>query len=431
MLQRTALEASPLADLHELATEVGLEGFRKLRKADLIDRLLDAPSSDAGANGSRSKAEPAPKAPKAKVADTPRDEDEDDDDRGGRRSRGRSRRGGRDDDAPSGDRDRGERSERGDRGGRERDRSERDRDRDDSSEDRQAEGVVEVLAGGTGFIRVKHPEQTDDDVYVSAAQIRRCELVTGDRIGGPFRAPRRSERFPSLVRVETINGKPAEEVAGDGVRFTDAAATYPAERFELGADADVTLKAIEWLAPIGRGSRVVVHGAAHSGKTEVLRKLVTALAKTEGLDLQVVLAGARPEEVTAWSETDGLQLVSAPLGASLEQQNTAIERAVDQARRVAQRGGDAVVVIDSIGELAPHVARRTLASARNLVDGGSVTIIAAAPVPVGGETTLIALDAAAAGGARFDLQRSSTLRPDLLVGPEGAAAIQEARSKAS
>ena len=116
--------------------------------------------------------------------------------------------------------------------------------------------------------------------------------MSGDRIGGPLRAPRRSERFPSLIRVDTINGRPADEVA-EGTRFEDLPAEFPAERFELGSE-DPTVKAIEWLTPFGKGSRVVLAGPARSGKTEALRRLAGALAGLEGIDVSLVLAGVRP-----------------------------------------------------------------------------------------------------------------------------------------
>ncbi len=422
MLQREALEASPLADLHELAAEIGLEGFRRLRKADLIDRLLDS----AGAKST-------PAAPTT----TDRDDDRDEDAPRTRRRRGRgSKAADRDGtDAPTADDRpaRDERPARDDRPARDERpaRGDRDRDRGDDASDaeRQVEGTVEVLANGTGFIRLNHPEQSDEDIYVSAAQVRRCELVSGDKIGGPYRTPRRSERFPSLIRVETINGRSADEVAGEATRYDDLPSLPPTQRFEFGSD-DVTLKAIEWLAPIGRGSRVVIHGAAHAGKTEALRLLAGALKAIDGLDLQLVLAGARPEELTGWADDTGLAPTNtALLGSSLDAQTQAVERAIDQAKRLAQRGTDAVVLVDSVAELAPHIARRLLASARNLKDSGSVTIIATAPAPIGGETTLIALNASG-GGARFDLAGSSTLKAELLVGPEGAKAIEEAKAKA-
>ena len=119
--------------------------------------------------------------------------------------------------------------------------------------------------------------------------------MSGDRIAGPLRAPRRSERFPSLVRVDTINGRPADEVA-EGTRFEDLPVAFPSERFELGSE-DPTVKAIEWLTPFGKGSRVVIAGPARAGKTEALRRLAEALGALEGLEVSLVLAGVRPEEL--------------------------------------------------------------------------------------------------------------------------------------
>src|SRR5262249_48850426 len=146
-----------------------------------------------------------------------------------------------------------------------------------------------------------HPlEPSDDDVYVSAAQVKRCELVSGDRVCGPRRAPRRSERFASMVRIDTINGRPAEELA-DSARFEDLPAAYPQERFRFGSE-DPTIKAIEWLTPIGRGSRVAIVGGAGAGKTEALRRLAASFAAQDDLVLSLALAGARPEEVSGWGE---------------------------------------------------------------------------------------------------------------------------------
>src|SRR5207248_6079022 len=139
------------------------------------------------------------------------------------------------------------------------------------------------------------PEPSDQDVYISAAQVKRCELVSGDRVTGPRRAPRRSERFASLVRIDTINGSPAEEVA-DSTRFEDLPAAFPTERFRLGSE-DPTIKAIEWLTPFGQGSRVTIAGPARAGKTEALRRLAVTLAGHPDVHLSVALAGVRPEEV--------------------------------------------------------------------------------------------------------------------------------------
>jgi transcription termination factor Rho len=390
VLDRSALEQSPLADLHLLANELGVDGFRRLRKPELVDAILE-----------RQSGEPEPEA-----APPATDQDE----------------------APK-------RSRRGRRGGRGRRRDEEgdaalvDRDEPAPSgeerEDRVVEGTVELLSNGSGFLRLSPPEPTDDDVYISAAQVKRCELVSGDRIGGPVRAARRSERFPSLIRVDTINGRPAEEVA-EGTRFEDLPVAFPSERFELGSD-DPTVKAIEWLTPFGRGSRVVLAGPARAGKSEALRRLGAALSALENVEVSIVLAGVRPEEMGEWW-SDPLAALS--FAASADAQAQAVEQAIEQGRRVAARGSDAVVLIDTLEYLPPQAARRALAAARNIKDGGSLTVIATAPAPFGGETTVVALDAGLAALGRFpalDLAASGVVRPELLVGEAGAEAIAKTR----
>ena len=266
---------------------------------------------------------------------------------------------------------------------------------------------------------------------MSAAQVKRCELVPGDRISGPRRAPRRSERFASLIRIDTINGRPADEVA-DSTRFEDLPAAYPTDRFRLGAD-DPTIKAIEWLTPFGRGSRVTIVGAARAGKTEALRRLAATLAGQEDIQLSLVLAGVRPEEIADWQQGPVAPAAAVSFAASADAQAQTVERAVDQARRLAARGAHAVVLIDTLSGMSAHAARKLLASARNIADGGSLTLIATASEPLGGETTVIALDHVLASTGRFpalDLIASWTIRPELLVGDAGAEAIARARIEA-
>jgi transcription termination factor Rho len=415
VLDRGELEASSLADLHAIADQLGLDGFRRLRKAELIDRIVGEESDGAGP-----------------VDREPADRDASDDDGGvsdraprTRRRGGRSRRGGSsarasvdDQEAKPAARERG-------RGAPE------DAERAADNGERVVEGVVEVLGNGSAFLRIDPPEPSDGDVYVSAAQVRRCELVSGDRVAGPVRTPRRSERYPSLVRVEQINGASADTVAG-GARYEDLPVDYPTERFAL-ESKDATLGAIEWLTPFGRGSRVLIVGPPRAGKTETLRALLGALSGRDGLELSVVLAGARPEEIGAWQAGEPAPVASVSFAASPDTQAQAVERALDAAKRVAARGGDAVVLIDGLDGLPPHAARKSLAAARNLREGGSLTLIATATHPLGGESTVIALDVALTSTGRqpiLDLAASGTIRPELLVGDDGAAAILKARADA-
>ncbi len=464
VLTRSSLEGSPLADLHVLAGELGLDGYRRLRKADLVQAILeaqpggapeeepaaeksttdeDAPARPARRRGGRSRTrnrdddteQLAAGKPSYGDSDAEADEDPDVTDAVAeeRPARSRRSRGGRD---RGGREDRGDREERGGReprGGREErgGREDRGRDEGDTSDDGAlVTGTVDLLGNGSGFLRVSPPEPSDDDVYISAAQVRRCELVSGDRVAGPVRAPRRSERYPSLIRIDTINDRPADEVA-EGTPWDELACGYPTERFALGSD-DATLKAIEWLTPIGRGSRVTITGGPLAGKTEALRRLAAALDALDDVEVSLVLVGARPEELGTLPE--GLVAAAAlPLGSSPDAQGQAVDRAIDAGKRVAARGGHAVVLIDSLAIVPVPAARKALGAARAIVDGGSLTVIAVAAEPVGGETTLIALDVTLAGTGRLpslDLVGSGTLRPELLVGDAGAEAIAQARAAA-
>lgn len=465
VLERSELDASPLADLHAIADQIGLDGFRRLRKADLIDAILERSGNGSDGAGSgeedeaaeaerparrrgvgrsrRGRAAAEPDKQESEKQEDGEQEGEEQDEAGERgEGRGRERRAPRE---RAGARERVGRRERdggreGDggresgrerEGGRERDGRGREGARERAAE-REVEGVVELLGNGSAFLRVSPPEPSDEDVYISAAQVRRCELVSGDRVGGPVRSRRSSERYASLARVDTINGASAESVA-EGTRYEDLPVAYPSERLELDA-GDATLSAIEWLTPIGRGSRALITGASRAGKTEVLRRIRDALSGREGLELMVVLSGVRPEEIAAWREGESAVTPAAALNfaASADQQGQTVEHVVETAKRVAARGGDVVVLIDCLDGLHPHVARRALSCARNLAEGGSLTVIATASQTFGGESTVIALDVALTSTGRppLDLAASGTVRPELLVGEDEAQAITRARATA-
>ncbi|MEA2315228.1 MAG: transcription termination factor Rho [Solirubrobacteraceae bacterium] len=430
VLERSELQASSLSDLHAIADQLGIEGFRRLRKAELINSILGDDS------GSAEDTADAADAPDAAQQDAPGD-GETPEPRARRRRPVRVRRSRAAAEEQEPDEGAREGSKPRERAPRRAPASETGGERSAAAEPaeedggRVADGVVEVLGNGSAFLRVDPPEPSDADVYISAAQVRRCELVSGDRVSGPVRTPRRSERYPSLVRVEAINGAPADTVS-DGSRYDELAVDYPQERLALGSD-DPTLKAIEWLTPLGHGSRAVIVGARHSGKTETLRRLLDALGGREELNVTLVLAGARPEEIEQWREGSVAPTAALTFAASPDSQDQAVERALDGARRIASRGSNALVLIDGLDGLHPHAARKALAAARNLRESGSLTIIATASRPLGGETTVIALDGALTSTGRqpiLDLVNSGTLRAELLVGEDGAEAITKARAAA-
>jgi transcription termination factor Rho len=478
VLDRAALEESPLADLHALASELSIDGYRRLRRDDLIDAILerqggaDADDEPAVKPTRGSRRSRSSKAAEAVAADDaaedelaavqaeehePTEEEE--------TERGSARAEAEEEEQPSGRRRRGRRGGRGrgaSRAERAAEDAEAESDGEDAGpergnaepadaeaaepvaaesegaepeaaeEDQAVEGVVELLPNGSGFLRVSPPEPSDDDVYISAAQVKRCELVSGDRVAGPRRGPRRSERFASLVRIDTINGRPSAELVS-GTRFEDLPAAFPDERLQL-ASEDPTIRAIDTFAPFGKGSRVTIVGGPRAGKSEALRRIAAALDGREDIQLSIALAGVRPEEIGEWRQGPVEPIHALSFAASSDAQDNAVELVIDQARRIASRGAHAVVLIDTLEWLHPHAARRALAAARKIVDGGSLTVIATAPKPLGGETTVIVLDAMRRSLGQFptlDVGASGTIRPELLVGEAGAQEILAARQRAA
>jgi transcription termination factor Rho len=431
VLSRDALEASPLADLHAIASELGVDGFRRLRKADLINTIVVhqggeavEAEADTDADTDADAAEARPRRSRRGGRGRSRTRDADEGEGGSEVAEAEAEAEAETDDADVTDAVEAPRPRRARRPRRDEEPVAEER------EERVVEGVVELLGNGSGFVRVAPPEHSDDDIYISAAQIRRCELVSGDRVSGPVRRPRRSERYPSLVRVDTINGASADEVA-EVTPFAELPAAFPTQALDLGGDP--ALEAVARLAPIGRGSRVTIAGAPRSGKTELLRRLAAALSGQDGLELSLVLIGVRPEELHEAKEGPVEPTGALSFAAGNEAQSQALERAIDTAKRLAARGGDAVLLVDTLDGVHPPSARKALAAARNIVDGGSLTVIATASRPLGGETTVVALDATRAATGAFpalDPVASGTLRPEALVGDDGAKAILEARAEA-
>jgi transcription termination factor Rho len=318
--------------------------------------------------------------------------------------------------------------------------------------------VIEVRDNGSAFLRLHPPGPSDDDVYIAPAQVKRCELVSGDKVTGPVRRPRRSERHPSLARIETVNGesadnrgpaetadRPSQRSARRGTRSSapkddqkavTPAPAFPTQPLALGA-ADPMVAAVEALAPLGLGSRAVIVGASRTGKTELLRRMLAAVANRGELGVSLALVGVRPEEIAEWQSGPVKPVGAVSFAASAESQGQAVQQALEAAERDAARGRHAVLFIDTLDGPPGDVARKALASAHTAAapgarsGSGSVTVIGTALRPFGGETTVIALDVGKAASGQFpalDVMACGTLRPELLVGEDGARAIARAHA---
>jgi transcription termination factor Rho len=381
VLDRSELEQSHLADLHAIASELGIEGYRRLSRDALIDAIL---AGDGGQGGDEPAAEEEKPAP-------------------GRRRGLRLRRGRDEEKEDSDDHDDGAEVvlPEGDDSESTADEPKTKRKEEEKEPEDVRSGVLDILPGGSGFMREDAFVHAREDVYVSPAQIRRCELRAGDELSGPVRPPRRSERYPSLVRVETVNGQPAEATA-DRAHFDDLTPTFATDALE-------TVHGL----PFGKGSRVAIGGPPGAGATRLLREVTEAL---EGdLDVLVVLAGVRPEEVTEWKRAEKLTVAGGGFDRPPDELAQIAEMAIEHAKRIAERGGDAIVIIDGLDALAPAAARRVFGAARNTEEAGSLTVVAA--TGSGGElqrlaTTRVVL----APDGTLDAAASGTLRGELLSG---------------
>jgi transcription termination factor Rho len=377
-----------LADLHELAAERGISGYRLLRREELIERLSEssgfrlrrllgrrrreepeersivAPSAD----------EPARVEPSAEAAPAEDGGEEAEEERERRRRRRRGRRGGRRGRERLADlEEREERAEPAEAG----------EDEAEPEATEQVSGVLEITRQRHGFLRGEGLAARDDDVYVSASQVRRCALRSGDLVTGPARPPRRGERHRALVRVEQVNGgEPPQDGRPSFESLTPAA---PSRLLRL-QDPEPLVRAVRALVPLAYGQRVLVRAAPRSGRTTLLRGLARAIAAAGEARVIVLLIDERPEEVPAWREAaPGVELALAPADLAPAEQVRVAQLALERARRLAEAGEDAVLLCDSLSRLAVAAGgvaevKRLFGSGRELAEegAGSLTVIATA-----------------------------------------------------
>ena len=327
-------------------------------------------------------------------------------------------------------------------------------------------GVIEILSDGFGFLRAAEYSflPGPDDVYVSPSQIRKFNLRTGDMITGTVRAPKENERYFALTKVGSVNGDDPE-AARDSVLFESLTAVHATRSLKIagpssagpssaapGGVDDLTARAVDLLAPLGRGQRVLVEGPARSGKTTVLRSVAQGLSAFHpDVHVMIVLVAERPEDVTEIEQSLSAEVLATTFDEPDSRHVQVAEMAVERARRRAEHKKDVVVLLDSLNKLvqATHATvtscgrttagydavavqrvRRLLGAGRALREGGSLTMVATLQtdgVPPQGslegafhgtENASIVLDGDAALSGLFpalDPIRTRTHRAELLV----------------
>lgn len=315
-------------------------------------------------------------------------------------------------------------------------------------------GVLEIVQDGIGFLRSDHLLPGDEDVYVSQSQIRRFGLRTGDMVIGQVRPPKDTEKYYGLLRVEAVNGLDPE-AAKLRPDFDKLTPIFPDVQFKLETKQNImATRVLDILAPIGKGQRALIVSPPKAGKTTLLKQVANAISENNPeAHLMVVLIGERPEEVTDVDRSVDAEVFASTFDDDIENQTRVAEMSLQRAKRLVEGGKDVVILLDSITRLAraynlvvPPSGRtltggfdpaalappkRFFGAARNLEEGGSLTIIATCLVDTGSRMDDLIFEEFKATGnmeahmnrkladrriyPAIDWERSSTRREELLI----------------
>jgi len=365
------LETKPLSDLHEMAKEVDLPGFARLRKQDLILKLAHGPTEQPG--------------------------------------------------------------------------------------NVYSSGILDIVSDGFGFLRSERMLPSPDDVYVSQSQIRRFGLRTGDRVAGQVRPPKENERYYSLLRVELINGIDPE-IARNRPHFDQLTPIFPNKQYKLSTDPHIlSTRLVDLVSPIGRGQRGLIVSPPKAGKTMLMKSIANGITSNHPeVHLMVLLVGERPEEVTDMRRSVKGEVISSTFDESVEDQTKVTEMTLERAKRLVEGGQDVVILMDSITRVARaynldmppsgrtlsggidpvalYPPKRFFGAARNIEEGGSLTIIATCLVDTGSRMDDVIYEEFKGTGnselvlerrlaekriyPAIDITRSSTRRDELLLGAD-------------
>ena len=433
-MEEKILKGKKVAELREIARTFGIDGYDAMKKAELIEALMatenkgaEIASDQTVVSGAAMKAEKAATdTEQASAANTDREAEQAAGQKNGQRSV-----------VP------------------------------DKADRTEMEGFLEVNQDGFGFLRFDNFETSDKDIYVSPVQIRRFNLKTGDRVRGITRKPREGEKFGALLYVVTVN----DDEPGVAMRrpdFDDLTPIYPDERLTLEDNPrELSMRLIDLIAPIGKGQRGLIVAPPKAGKTTLLKNIANSIEKKyPEVEMIVLLVDERPEEVTDMKRSlkDG-DVIYSTFDETPEHHVKVAELTLARAQRMAEHGKDVVILLDSITRLARaynlvvpgsgrtlsggldpgalHKPKKFFGAARNIEEGGSVTILATALVETGSRMDDVIFEEFKGTGnmelhldrklsekrifPALDLNKSGTRKEDLLMTPEELEGIWSMR----
>ena len=323
-----------------------------------------------------------------------------------------------------------------------------------SDNDTIAEGILEILPDGYGFLRGKNYLSTPDDIYISPVQIRRFKLDNGDKIKGIARKPQEGEKFPALIYVGEVNGE-APEIAYRRKKFDDLVPIYPNEKITLETTKnEYSTRIIDLICPIGKGQRGMIVAPPKAGKTTLIKKIANAISiNNPEIELIVLLIDERPEEVTDMKRSIKGDVIYSTFDELPEHHVKVAEMVLERAKRLVEQKKDVVILLDSITRLARaynltvpasgrtlsggldpaslHKPKKFFGAARNIENGGSLTILASGLIETGSRMDDVIFEEFKGTGnmevvldrklsekrvfPAIDINKSGTRREDLLL----------------
>lgn len=431
------MKSKKVGELRELAKNFQIEGYEKMKKAELLEALESFEEEKQDGNGVKTEVNEAkPAAKKSPAKESIKD------------AKDKETETAKTEEAP-----------------KEASKTEREErkvvpDREDRPE---VEGILELAEGGFGFLRFSNFLTSDKDIYVSPAQIRRFNLKTGDKIRGISRKPNEGERFGALLYVVTVNGD-EPGVAIKRPDFEDLTPVFPDQRLFLeDRSRDLSMRLIDLVAPIGKGQRGLIVAPPKAGKTILLKKIANNIEKKyPEIEMIVLLVDERPEEVTDMKRSlQGGEVIYSTFDELPQHHVKVAEMVLARAQRLAEHGKDVVVLLDSITRLARaynlvvpasgrtlsggldpgalHKPKKFFGAARSLEEGGSITILATALVETGSRMDDVIFEEFKGTGnmelhldrklsekrifPAINLNKSGTRREDLLMSQEEMEAV--------